>query len=67
MASEAIEARLRQRGVNVSTSSAAGALLDARARNLPTVVRASPHYYNSEDEIAQAAQLVAEMARGGAG
>lgn len=60
--SEAIEARLRERGVNVSTSSAASTMLDARARGLPTVVRASPHYYNSEDEIAKAAQLVAEIA-----
>jgi selenocysteine lyase/cysteine desulfurase len=61
--SEAIEARLRERGVNLSTSSAASALLDATARGLPTVVRASPHYYNSEDEIARAAELVAEIAR----
>ncbi len=62
LASEAIEARLRERGVNVSTSSAASTMLDARARGLPTVVRASPHYYNSEDEIARVAQLVAEIA-----
>ncbi len=54
--------RLRERGVNLSTSSTAGTRLDAAARGLPTVVRASPHYYNSEDEIAQAAQLVAEIA-----
>ncbi len=60
--SEAIEASLRDRGVNLSTSSPKYTLLDATARNLPTVVRASPHYYNSEDEIAQAAQLVAEIA-----
>jgi selenocysteine lyase/cysteine desulfurase len=33
-----------------------------RARGLPTVVRAAPHYYNSEDEIAKAARLVAEIA-----
>ena len=61
--SEAIEARLRDRGVNVSTSSAASTMLDAAARGLPTVVRASPHYYNSEDEIANTAELVAEIAR----
>ncbi len=61
--SAAIEARLRERGVNLSTSSRASTLLDARARGLPPVVRASPHYYNSEHEIAQAAQLVAAIAR----
>ena len=61
--SEAIEARLRDRGVNVSTSSAASTMLDAAARGLPIVVRAAPHYYNSEDEIANTAELVAEIAQ----
>ena len=61
--SEAIEARLRDRGVNVSTSSAASTRLDAAARGLPIVVRAAPHYYNSEDEIANTAELVAEIAQ----
>ena len=62
MESEAIEARLRAQGINVSTSSAPSTLLDATARGLPDLVRASPHYYNSEDEIARAAELVAEIA-----
>jgi selenocysteine lyase/cysteine desulfurase len=60
--SEAIEARLGAQGVNVSSSSRDGTLLDATARGLPTLVRASPHYYNSEAEIARAASLVAEIA-----
>jgi selenocysteine lyase/cysteine desulfurase len=67
IASEAIETGLRERGVNVSTSSRASTLLDATARNLPVVVRASPHYYNTEDEIAEAADLVAKIARGRVG
>jgi selenocysteine lyase/cysteine desulfurase len=62
--SEVIEARLGAQGINLGTSSAASTLLDAAARGLPTVVRASPHYYNSEDEIARAAALVAEIAAG---
>ena len=61
--SEVIEARLREHGVNVSTSSRASTLLDATARGLPVVVRASPHYYNTEAEIAEAAGLVAKIAR----
>ncbi|PZU82958.1 MAG: aminotransferase, partial [Chelatococcus sp.] len=36
---------------NVSVSKPNSTLLDASARNLPTVLRVSPHYYNSEDEI----------------
>ena len=48
---EAVKARCAAAGVNVSTSSPASTLLDATARSLPTVVRASPHYYNTEAEI----------------
>ncbi len=55
--------RLREGGVDLGTSSAAGTRLDATARGLPIVVRAAPHYYNSEDEIARVAELVAEIAR----
>ena len=65
--SDAIKARLRGRGINVSTSSRASTLLDATARGLPVVVRASPHYYNTEAEIAEAAELVAKIASGKAG
>ena len=65
--SDAIEAALRARRVNVSTSSRASTLLDATARGLPVVVRASPHYYNTEDEIAKAADLITGIAAGKAG
>ncbi len=54
---------MREHGVNLSTSSRKYTLLDATARGLPDLVRASPHYYNNEDEIARAAELVAEIAR----
>ena len=48
---EAVKARCAAAGVNVSTSSPASTLLDATARQLPPVVRASPHYYNTEEEL----------------
>jgi selenocysteine lyase/cysteine desulfurase len=50
---DAIKAKLAQQRFNLNTSRASSTLLDAKARNLPTLVRASPHYYNSEDEVAQ--------------
>ena len=36
--------------INVTTASPVGALLDATRRQLPTLVRASVHYYNTEEE-----------------
>jgi selenocysteine lyase/cysteine desulfurase len=48
---EAVSRALRERGVNVSVSSPPSTLLDATARDLPPLVRASIHYYNTEDEV----------------
>jgi selenocysteine lyase/cysteine desulfurase len=50
-ASDAIRSDLSKQGINVSVSKPGSTLLDARARRLPAVLRVSPHYYNSEDEI----------------
>lgn len=55
---EAIKARCAAAGVNVSISKPSSTLLDATARALPTVVRASPHYYNSEEEIARTLEVI---------
>ncbi|MCB1739089.1 MAG: aminotransferase class V-fold PLP-dependent enzyme [Gammaproteobacteria bacterium] len=41
---------LRVRGFNLSVSDPSSTLLDSRARQLPPLLRASPHYYNSETE-----------------
>lgn len=48
---DAVKASLADARINVSTSRASSTLLDATARALPTVLRASPHYYNSEDDL----------------
>jgi len=37
--------------INVTTSTREYALIDATARDLPEIVRASVHYYNTEEEI----------------
>jgi selenocysteine lyase/cysteine desulfurase len=55
---DAIKARCAAAGVNLSTSKPSSTLLDATARALPTVVRASPHYYNSEEEITRTLEVI---------
>ena len=46
-----IAAGLRADGINISVSDASSTRLDAEARNLPPLLRASPHYYNTEAEV----------------
>jgi cysteine desulfurase/selenocysteine lyase len=55
---DAVKAALAEAGINVSTSRPSSTLLDALARNLPTLVRASPHYYNTSDEIDAVAKAI---------
>lgn len=50
----------REAGINLSTSSAASTLIDATKRGLPQLLRASPHYYNTEEEL----QRLIEVIRG---
>ena len=47
---EEVKADLAKHRINVTTASPVGALLDATRRQLPTLVRASVHYYNTEEE-----------------
>lgn len=64
VASDRIKAALAAGGFNVSVSAPSSTLLDAQARGLPPVVRASPHYYNTEDEIARFAAAVRQAVAG---
>ncbi|RDI52610.1 aminotransferase class V-fold PLP-dependent enzyme [Microvirga subterranea] len=59
---DALKARLAQSGYNVSVSRPSSTLLDARARQLPVVLRASPHYYNTEDELSRFVEAVSAIA-----
>jgi selenocysteine lyase/cysteine desulfurase len=61
--SAAMKEELRRRGFNCSVSTPASTLLDATARRLPDVLRASVHYYNTEDEIERFAAEVAGLVR----
>ena len=53
-----IEERLREKGINVSVVLMTSARLDLEARNLSSLVRASVHYFNTEDEISRFVQAV---------
>lgn len=48
---EALRAQLASQKINVTTSTRYSTRFDMEARDLHTVVRASVHYYNSEDEV----------------
>ena len=56
--------RLHDSGIQVSVSRPASTLLDASARRLPDIVRASPHYYNSADDLARFLRAVREIIAG---
>ncbi|GLQ06342.1 aminotransferase class V-fold PLP-dependent enzyme [Sneathiella chinensis] len=58
---EDIREKLAARGINVSTSSPASTRFDMDRRGLETIVRASFHYYNTEDELKQFAAEVANL------
>lgn len=51
--SQAIAASLREQAMNVSVAPVTAARLDFEARNLPAMIRASVHYFNTHDEIAR--------------
>jgi selenocysteine lyase/cysteine desulfurase len=56
----AVRDALRAQGINASVSTTSGTLLDMEARGLSELVRASVHYYNTEEELDR---LCAALAR----
>jgi selenocysteine lyase/cysteine desulfurase len=48
---QTVQQQLSEHGVNVSVSLVDYARLDLPARGLPDLVRASAHYYNTDDEL----------------
>jgi selenocysteine lyase/cysteine desulfurase len=54
-----IQGRLAKARINVSVSRVASTRLDMEARTLPDLVRASVHYYNTEEEIARFCAVLA--------
>jgi cysteine desulfurase / selenocysteine lyase len=57
----ALRDALRAQDINISVSPRTYTLLDMQARALPAVLRASVHYYNTEDEIARFCEALARL------
>ena len=57
----AVQARLQVKGINVSVSTAASTRLDMAARDLRVLLRASVHYYNTEEEVDRLCRVLAAM------
>ena len=51
-------------GITIGVSNPSSTRLDAEARALPPIVRASPHYYNTEAEIDRLIEQVSGLRRG---
>ncbi|MEW1827023.1 aminotransferase class V-fold PLP-dependent enzyme [Streptomyces sp. NPDC088196] len=58
-----VAAALVKQGINVSTTLAEHTQFDTENRGVHPLVRLSPHYYNTEAELDQAVEAVAELAR----
>jgi cysteine desulfurase/selenocysteine lyase len=58
---ESAKAQLARQRINVTTSSRRSTLLDMDARGLTMLVRASVHYYNTEDEVDRFVRAVAAL------
>jgi len=58
-----LKLRLRQRGINASSADRKSGVLDMDEKGASTVLRFSPHYYNTEDELEAAVGALAELAR----
>lgn len=58
---DAIKVSLAAQDINVSVSRARYAELDLGKRNLPAVVRASVHYFNTSEEIARTCDAVRRL------
>ncbi len=56
-----LKLRLRERGVNTSAAGRDDGVIDMDAKRATSVLRLSPHYYNTEDELDAAVAALAEL------
>jgi selenocysteine lyase/cysteine desulfurase len=57
-----LKKRLSRERINVTASPRSSTLLDSRARALPDLVRASVHYYNTDEELDRLVETVSKAA-----
>ena len=57
-----VKLALRRRGVNTSVSDRQSGVIDMDQKGASTLLRISPHYYNTEEEIARAVEILNEVA-----
>ena len=57
----AVVARADAAGITIGASDPASTRIDAEKRRLPDLVRASPHYYNTEDEVDRLVEFCAKL------
>lgn len=55
--------QLRPLGVNTSAQTTGDAVIDLTRKGADTLLRVSPHYYNTEDEVERAAQALESLLR----
>lgn len=53
--------QMAKSGFAIGASQASSTRLDSERRNLPTMLRIAPHYYNSEDEIERAVAKLGKL------
>lgn len=58
---DAVKADLSRRGINVTVSRPPSTRLDMEARGLDGVVRASVHYYNSDEEVDRFVDAIVDL------
>lgn len=55
---------LGRQGIRIGASDPPSTRIDAERRKLPDMLRAAPHYYNTEDDILQMVQALRRLASG---
>jgi cysteine desulfurase / selenocysteine lyase len=61
--SQRVRQALARERINVSVTATSSAVMDAIERDLPDLVRASVHYFNTDEEINRAVDCVRVAAR----